>query len=289
MQTFVVALVLCVAGGALRAANRPGVKIMTFKGNFVDGKFDAVDYAIGIPGVKKAQIIVETVKKDGKDLPKTEGKIFDQVVVREETFGKANGVTLFFRSSKGAVIPKAGGSDTFQIVIDNAPEKLAMPMGTSTFRKKGTPMNRPEGDPVELVGFKIVNDPEYSILNDFLEEDRFSFVIKDLQFLIDVPPVTDTTVFLDFSNSYGFGPSQPDVDVDALDEQSMIFNLPDVPEGNWVFARGRLFVDGLEVGQFVHGESPGRFIPEPTTLALLAIGVCATSTLRLRFARTRKK
>ena len=272
--------------GQTFANDRPGVKIITFKAEYADGSANAVDYTLGIPGVTKAQIITEAQKdKKGKLLPKTEGKTFDQVTVRDEKFGGTNGVTLFFRSSAGAVIPKAGGSDTFQIVINDAPARLPLPRGTSTFRRMTTSGNIPDGDWVELAGFKVVNDPEYSITNDFFEADRFAFVVRDLQFLVDVPPVSDTSVFLDFSNSYGFGPSQPDVFVGATDLDSVVFPVPTVQDENWFFARGRLFVGDVEVGRFVQGEGLLLIVPEPTAAVLLISSALAMLALMSRRRR----
>jgi hypothetical protein len=229
--------------------------------------------------VKDAQGNVEMITV------RTGGKIFDQ-------FGPTpprqdpNGVTLFLKSSQAKTI-MPGGKDLFQIIIQNPPVSLQVPTrrGTTTFRAGTNPKGDPpseledkKGNKYGLVSYKTIGDPEFYILND--PEDPFDFLVRDLQFLTDVSPVSDSTMFLDFSQSFGFGPSQPDVVMHGFDAESGPFFLPNPTAGHGYYARGTLIVAGVEMGRFAVGEF--TVVPEPSTLAMGGIGAVVGLVCRWR-------
>ena len=246
------------------AKNQPTNKVVTFTITYPkDESNDAVDYTLGIPFLKKDQI----------DISKSGGKFFDKLVdVRDERPRGGNGLTLFFENKNGAVF-KPGSSDAITIYVLNAPKSIRPFTGTSVVRKQMGTGRVPTSDNLPLVGFVADPDPEYMILNDL--EEPFAFEIRDLQFLSNVAEFSDTSLLLDFENSYGFGPSQPNFFVDSFDEGSELFSIPgEVEDFNWFYARGKLFIDDVEVSRFVHGNQPLPIvIPEPTSLLLVGSGL----------------
>ncbi len=262
------------AADVLATAN-PTNKVITFTITYPkDESNDAVDYTLGIPFLRKDQI----------DLTKTAGKFFDKLVdVRDERPRGGNGLTLFFENKNGTLF-KPGSSDAITIYVLNAPKSIRPFTGTSVVRKQMGAGRVPTSDNLPLVGFVADPDPEYMILNDL--EDPFAFEIRDLQFLLNVAEFPDTSLLLDFDNSYGFGSSQPSFFVDSIDEGSELFFIPGVVEDfNWFYARGKLFIDDVEVSRFLHGNQPlPVVIPEPTSLLLIGSGLLGLAfSKRLNF------
>jgi hypothetical protein len=255
------------------------IKLFSFQADYVkNADANAVDYALAIPFFTDKDIITKNTPGLKPNDPYTRGSVFDSVSVRNEGPRGANGVTLFFSSSTGDVI-KPGGADKYQVVIQTKAKTIKVPGGTSTFRKKTGTGNIPSGDRVELVGFNVRGDPQYSINNDPV--NPFTFTVHDLEFLTNAPTVADTTPFLDFNNSFGFGPPQSDFTVTAADLESMSFNLPEPDLGNWDFARFKLFVGDVQVGTMVQGFENILSVPEPSAL-LLGLGGAALLLLARR-------
>lgn len=197
------------------AANMASTKVVTYTITYPkDESNDAVDYTIAVPFLKKEQI----------DRDKTKGGFFDKLAdVRDERPRGGNGLTLFFEN-KDAKLFKPGSTDTITIYVLNAPAELRPFRGTSVVRRQTASGRIPTSDNLPLVGFKVEKDPEYTILNDL--DDPFSFMIRDLQFLVNVSEFSDTPALLDFDNSFGFGPSQPDTFVESFEPGADVFHVP---------------------------------------------------------------
>ena len=256
-------LLFCLMNSHAMAANMASTKVITYTITYPkDESNDAVDYTIAVPFLKKEQI----------DRDKTKGGFFDKLAdVRDERPRGGNGLTLFFENKNGNLF-KPGSTDTITIYVLNAPTEIRPFKGTSVVRKQTGSGRIPTSDNLPLTGFKVEKDPEYTILNDL--EDPFSFMIRDLQFLVNVSEFPDTATLLDFDNSFGFGPSQPDVFVESFEPGTDVFHVPGtVDVGNWFYARGKLFIDDVEVSRFVHGDQVlAPVIPEPATGWLVGMG-----------------
>ena len=246
----------------VEAKDNASTKVITYTITYPkDESNDAIDYTIGIPFLKKDQI----------DQTKSKGKFFDKLAdIRDERPRGGNGLTLFFENKDGKLF-KPGDSDAVTIYVLNAPAEIRPFRGTSVVRKQMGAGRVPTSDNLPLVGWKVEKDPEYTIFNDL--EDPFSFMIRDLQFLVNVAEFPDPASLLDFGSSFGFGPSEPDAFVEDFEPGTDVFHVPGtVDEGNWFYARGKLFIDDVEVSRFVHGDQVlAAVIPEPSTFILFGI------------------
>ena len=257
----------------LEAKDQASTKVISYTITYPkDESNDAVDYTIGIPFLKKEQI----------DQTRTAGKFFDKLAdVRDERPRGGNGLTLFFENKNGTLF-KPGATDTITIYVLNAPTDIRPFKGTSVVRKQMGAGRVPTSDNLPLVGWKVDKDPEYTILNDLL--DPFPFMIQDLQFLVNVAEFPDPSAFLDFDNSFGFSTSEPSFFVESFEPGSNVFHVPGiVDEGNWFYARGKLFIDDVEVSRFVHGDQVlPPVIPEPSSGFLLGAALLAAFVTRAK-------
>ena len=226
-------------------------------------------FYIAVPGIGKDQV----------DIAKSGGKTLTNVRVNPPPVG-GKGVTVFFENKDNGIAD--GATETITLRLTGLPANSDSKFGTSGFRNKGDQTGTPIGDATFNPGFKVVGDPVYSLLNN--DEVPQDFEIHDLQFLVNTSELADPSIALDFSNSYGFGTSQPTFFLQSSDVESMPFNLPSVDDGNWLYVRGRLFQGGVEVSDFVQGADYvlAEPVPEPATWAMLALGLPALLASRHR-------
>jgi hypothetical protein len=239
----------------------------------------SLTYTIENESVKKAKgyavFLKAPIKADHIDRANTKGGILKNLRVRDEfqVVGPQKlrlGVTLFFENAAETLDP--GKKDTITIKFNKLPptiDKIEFgPDDSTTLRIDVGQSGGVIQNGIERVGFKVDKDPEYTILN---AEEQPPFIVRDLQFWMNAPEILDSTMLLDFSMPFGFGPPEPDVFVGSIG--SDVLHVPGtLQEESWLYARGRMIVDGVEVSQFVHGESQ-FLVPEPASLTLLGGGV----------------
>jgi hypothetical protein len=227
-------------------------------------------FYIAVPGILPAQV----------DKTKSGGKTLTTVRVNPPPPG-GTGVTIFFENRDKGIADDQEEIITLRLTGLGTTEKR---FGGSGFRDKGDASGRPIGDVKFNPTHKVVGDPLFSLLNN--EESPQDYLIQDLQFLDNAPELLDPSIALDFSTSLGFTPASPSAfTFPASDLESIIFSRPPVAEGNWLYARGRLSIGGVETGNFVFGQQYVAAVPEPSTLALAGLGIAAGLARWLRSRR----
>jgi len=248
-------LLLALSGGARRALADDA--IVTYQiTNDPGNKKPAKGYAVFV-----------NVTPDKIDEKKTFGKILN--TIRIEPRPPLGTLIVFENATTGIPV---GKTDDIQIRFKGLPKKKEVKFSdVSTLRSdvgRDAPVIQEE---VPRVGMKTEKDPLYTILN---ADGQSPYTVTDLQYLMNVPEITDTTSLLDFGSSFGFIPLVPDttsVDLVSSPELTIPGNFD---PGNWYYVRGIAHIDGLDV-PFVHGATED-IAPEPSSLALAGIGLLAT-------------
>jgi hypothetical protein len=246
------------------ADDKKGTKSVSFTITNESATVAAKAFAIGILGIKADDI----------DQTDTTGKTLSTLaLVRQDT----NGVTLRFENATNG-IPKNGGQDTITIVFKSGKGPETLRFAPNATLRADTGVNGKVIDPdVTTSGVAVKRDPDYTFLN----ASGHSIVLHDLQFWLNAP-LLRTDSLLDFNNPFGFGSTLPDAPVSAFGS----FEIPvpgTVADGNWLYARGRIIVDGVEVSDFAQGDTQ-FVVPEPASLVLLVSGLlslAACAHLRL--------
>lgn len=262
--------VLSLSASAARADDASTNKTITYKITNTDERKDNVvrGYAVLMVGVKPKMV----------DKANTKGKILTEVRV-EDRFG---GTLLIFetKDDKAAGIPIKGGTDDIQIKLKDLP-KTMKEVKFSTVTSFRRTVGRDgivfqQGD-IEQAGLKSVNDPEYYILNgvqlDPSDPAPVPFAVRDLQYLSNVPEFADTTMLLDFTQSFGFRPLSPSSAMVDLVSSPKIDVPGPVDLNNWYYVRGIATQYGRDV-PFVHGvqEFLPAAVPEPASVITAAVG-----------------
>jgi hypothetical protein len=244
------------------------------------------------PNAKAYAVFVDVAAKN-IDTTKSAGKILKAVRL-EERFGVGNpppliGTLIVFEDNVG--IPK-GGTDDIQIHFKDLPKtKKDVKFSTISTLRSGTGRDGTViEEEVPRIGFAVVKDPIYSILNDNTNPfspdpnnpDPVPITVDNLQYLSNVPEASDPTLYLDLENSYGFtslglGP----MTIPGLTESPPIDVPGPVDLGNWIYVRGIMTIDHAngsgEISTyqipFVHGHM--EYVPEPSTAILLGAGLAS--------------
>jgi hypothetical protein len=223
----------------------------------------AVGYNIFLKGVKKDQI----------DNDKTRGMIFSILRSARDDPG---GVTLFFETPEGQSLPP-DGKDTIKIQFKVGKSPKVVQFGEisnmrSTRGVNGTTI----GELDKPVGAEVEGDPVYTAIN---ADDQGPILLQGLQFWIDAPAVEDPSTLLDFSQPFGFGPTEPDIFLAANGGSHEIQVPGSIEAGNWLYARAHMADGGVGVTDFVYGFDT---VPEPSALTASACALTALSLLLLR-------
>ncbi len=223
---------------------------LTFKA-VNDANVDALEYAIFLPNVAANQIVIS--KSGGLKLTKVTA-----TPGNAQNDGTKLGVTVTF--SGGTV--KKSESDNITIAIHKPPKDVKTT--TSIFRRN---RNFTIGDTVELASRKYEPDPFYSILQQ--DDDPRPMEIVGLQFMSNVPEF-DPESLMNFDLPFEFESPIPSFLVST--PESDLFPVPLIETGLWFHARGRVFMEGVEVGAFVHSMLVIP-LPDPVWAGLAGMGI----------------